>query len=62
MVMKLCPKIMLDADGYILDSFGEDFLDIPISISEPVRENPEDRYKAKVWKKEDKKKKTDSLF
>ena len=59
--MKLCPKISLNqGNNHALEDFGEDFFDIPIEISSPIKAVPEDK-SPKIWKRPSKKK-TGGLF
>ena len=58
--MKLCPKVSLNQGNHSLEDFGEDFFDIPIEISTPVKAVPEDK-SPKIWKRPSKKK-TGELF
>ena len=58
---KLCPKISLSqGSSHGLEDLGEDFFDIPIEISSPVKAVPEDK-SPKIWKRPSKKK-TNELF
>lgn len=59
--MKLCPEnVLLNKGNHTLEDFGEDFFDIPIEISSPVKAVPEDK-SPKIWKRPSKKK-TNELF